>query len=139
MSTTITVHVTKDVLEQTKYCKTQLVTHRDGLTGQNCAIGYCIHNLFPNSWVGEEKITLYKEPLFFSDGGWLGNVPWLHIPLPEEATRFIRLFDKKMSEDRVKMGGLSFEIEIPDEALSTIDISEVHRILKESKTLSLVR
>ena len=117
MSTKITVHVTKGVLEKTKNCK-------DAQRSSHCAISYAVRELFPNARTA--RTDIYFDPALNAEA-----------PLPMKAQDFIYLFDNATPWERSQMNELSFEIEVPDEALEGIDISEVHRIISESKTLSL--
>lgn len=110
--TKVTVHITKDVLEATMNCSE--------LAGRNCAIAYAINELLPNSFVGSYLINVYQR---FEDN--IGCNELVRIPLPNEAIRFIANFDRNPPNIRAEMPELSFDIDVPDEALAGINIDEV--------------
>ncbi len=138
--TKITIHITKEVLEASKYCGKQGGSHQVARIGQNCAIGKAIHNLFPNSWVNNARIRVANTPIEFDEDGWI-SAEWtrkcIFIDLPEKAQVFIIEFDIMDPNSRTQMPELSFDIEIPDSVLEFIPIDDVYRILSESKTMSL--
>jgi len=117
--TKITVHVTKEVIKMTSGCSIY--------DGENCAVAYAIRELFPKAVVFCLEMTFHRKDRH-------NRSKW--AKLPQEVSNFITEFDTNPAH-RHKLSPFSFDIEIPDEALEGIDISEVHRILKESKTLSL--
>lgn len=135
MSTKIMVHVTSKILEKTMDCDVSC----GSMYGQNCAVALAIIELIPLSWVETDTIFVFNNCLQFTKQGNINtNAAGSVIKLPLVAQRFINAFDLSSPYKRCAMDEISFEIEIPDEALESIDISEVHRILKDSKTLSLV-
>lgn len=120
--TKIKIHITKDILRKSRNC---------GGQADNCAFSQEIRELFPEAAVGTR--TIY--PNFMNRdrekaSNWFG--------ITEEMTNFIKKFDAFSPEQIVQMPELSFEIEIPDEVLEQMDISDVHKILAESSTMELV-
>ncbi len=116
---TMRIHITKDVLKRSMLCE-------DQVHNQNCAIALAIRDIFPRAcvWVSciaEDDIEI--------------------IQLPVEAQKFIRAFDSlsKNPSARLDLPEFSFDIEVPEEVVNSIGLSEVEKILKESKTLELVR
>lgn len=118
----IKIKVTKEILQESKMCQS------DNQIGMNCAIARAVRDVFPAAWVSH--FNLY--PFYFKDDGITS------INMPAEASLFITKFDRNDANERVNMTEVSFEIDVPDDVIDQIGISEVHRILKESKTLELV-
>lgn len=116
----ITIKVTKEVLEASKYC---------GLSkepaNKNCAIALAIRDVFPKMLVG----TMFLSETMPINCG---------IPMPKIAQEFIELFDSTPPSERVKMEPISFEIEVPEYLVNEIGISEITEIVNKSKTLELV-
>ena len=144
----IKINITKEVLRMTRYCgrvpkpeeeyfvnpysgikKGEKINHVTG----NCAITYALHKIFPYVTVESEIIILNSlAPQAISKR-------YIYIKLPTEAQIFIEMFDDSTPWYRANyMKPFSFEIEIPDEYLDSVDISEIHQALEESKTLELV-
>lgn len=125
----ITIHITKEVLEKTQLCPSAypsktITTQERYLLRTNCAISYAVREIFP----GSETSNMYI---------YINNKEKNSIYLPIKAQRFIKTFDELLPDQRVSMTPFSFDIEVPEELINQIGISEVHRILSESKTLSL--
>jgi hypothetical protein len=135
--TKIEVNITKEVLFESRNCKVGL--HKVTKTGQNCAIGKAIFNLFGDkSWVTTYDIQIYKNGIEFSDKGFIENKCDIRIKLPNNASEFVRAFDNYTPERRVEIEPFSFEVEVPDEVIDMINIDEVKRICGMSPTLTLV-
>lgn len=117
------INITQDILERSKMCG--LIKGQKSIS-TNCAIALAIRDIFPQSSVGHD-IHVYEIT---------GDI--LTIDLPEEAVNFIANFDRFTSKERVKMQPFSFEIDIPQEIIDTINIDEVKEVLKDHKTLELI-
>lgn len=130
------IHITEEILKRSANCGTDKI-------GQNCAIGLAIHDLLSDkSFVGSTKINIIKEGVEFDKyGNYSVSQPSkpIVIDLPDEAIKFIRLFDSFTPNQRVTdIQELSFEIDVPEEVIDMINIDEVKRICEESPSLSLV-
>lgn len=95
--------------------------------GQNCAIALAIKDIFPDSWVGAAGIDIDYNGIF-------NKV----IDLPEEVIHFIKEFDKNSPEQRIDMTSISFDIEIPNNVVETINIEDIKPLLINHPTLQLV-
>jgi len=115
--------ITKEVLEATKMCS---IDTPHLAVGYNCAIAYAIRKIFPEAWTD----------LFYVKNGFGKNIQL--FTLPDEATQFIKEFDKATPEDRVNMKPFDFEVELTDAALDLISIDEITEVLKDSTTLEVV-
>lgn len=134
----IKIKVTKEILNQSKNCVSAPCMNPGDFerrvgTGFNCAISLAVNDLFDMAWVSHESISIGQkyEDIFETTHS-------LSINLPSEARLFIRKFDMLYPEERGGMQPIEFEIYVPDDVIESIGLSEVHRILKESKTLELV-
>lgn len=135
----ILIKVTKEILEKSSRCIQE--------TGFNCAIALAVREIFPNSWTRSAFIhildmnqlndTKIKEPKK-SFGNLIDEFTLFMIQLPEEAQIFIDEFDSNGIKERLEMEPISFEIDVPDELINEIGISQVFKILSESKTLEHV-
>ena len=111
----LTMKITKDIYEKSKYCGLMV----NGEVQSDCAIQTCIKQIFPNSLVEYDFIHVYLEN---------DEEPVL-IDLPDVARDFIKVFDKSSPGERASMNELEFAIEIPDELLDRIDLSEIKAML----------
>lgn len=129
--TKLKITVTKEILERSKDCE-------DG-SAKNCAIALAVRTIFPNALVGQT----FMIPFGRTDG-YKGSIqkftygPSNCVALPESATKFIRQFDQLEPEERSQMPEISFEIEIPDEAIEKINIEELRPLLTNHPNLALV-
>lgn len=123
--TTITIHITKEILEMSAKCGR---LPGGPAIGENCAFALAVRDLFPFAWVsqnfiypknGDTKVLFQNREKMF--------------PISKSMTRFIEEFDTASVIERVAMPEQSFDLEIPDWALEGIDISDV---FEKSKTLS---
>jgi hypothetical protein len=112
MSTTLTIHITKEVLEQSKNCGI-----KEFAKGKTCGIAVAICHIWPKAYVNTDQILFNG----FGDTDLLPN-------LPLSAQDFIRHFDLSTPEDRIKMQPFSFDIEVPDEVINQINIDEVLKL-----------
>lgn len=121
--TKLKITVTKEVLEKSKYCGTEA----GGTPTENCAIAVAIRDLFPGAAVGRSAIFFYpvqnSQPI---------------TQLPEIAQEFIHRFDNLTPDKRIKMDPVSFEIEIPDVVINSINIDELKPLLENHPTLELI-
>lgn len=115
----ILIKVTKDVLFKSKDCYNN--------AGINCAIAFAVRQIFPEAYVTEEVLYFWEYQRHNAN-------------LPDEAIRFIALFDslKRYPGIRVDLPEMQFEIDVPSEVIDKIGIGQVYKILSESRTLELV-
>jgi hypothetical protein len=114
----IRITITKDVLNETKYCGPINA-------GLNCAIAVAVRDMVPQAKVRTHYIAFF-------------DTSWNYITssfLPPVAVRFIKKFDTRSPEERVRIKPISFDLDIPDEVIERIGIDQIHKILSESKTL----
>jgi len=114
----ILIKVTKDVLRRSAMCK------MDNEVTTNCAFALALKDVFPKAWAGISTISF---------------APGAYIKTPEKMRNFMFEFDSLTPEERKDMPEQSFEIEVPQEIIDQIGLSEVYKILSESKTLELVK
>ena len=117
----IKIKVTKDILKRSARCDAG-----GAFKGFSCAVALAIIELFPLASIGQEYIWFVRN-----DNSTLEY-------LPHEAVLFIKRFDASSFEERINMPECSFDLNIPPHVISSIEISEVYRVLSESKTLELV-
>jgi len=122
----ILIKITKNILEKSKNCNPKYCE-----VTKNCAIALAIIDILPD--VEVSFVEIYVPYSYEIE-------KCIRIPIPIEATKFIREFDrlKDFPEKRMLMPEFSFEIEVPIEIIEKIGISDVYKILSESKTLELV-
>lgn len=125
----IKIKVTKEIQQRAMDCG-----HIDGKASEyteNCEVAEAVREIFPLVKVCHASVRLPGVfAILFTNGD--------EISLPYEAERRIKLFDKLSPCDRIKQEPYEFEIDVPEQIIDRIGLSEVHRILKESKTLELV-
>lgn len=140
MSTLLQIRITKEVLRDSAYCghiKEQgcyiLSDDESVAVACNCAIALAIRDVFPKAIVGPDTILPF------------GDEPFAHvyseIELPDEAIRFVREFDDRMPEERLKMKALKFEVEIPDDVLDhafQID-ADLEHLLRGHNTCKILK
>lgn len=115
------IKVTKEILERSKYCGVF-----DNKRASNCAIALAVRDIFPTACVGLFEI-FEKE-----------NNPKGFARLPQKACDFISIFDFASVEERPYLPELTFEIEIPDDIIQSIDISEITKTLTNHPNLKLI-
>lgn len=133
------IDITKEILSQTKNCSTT----DENEIGTNCAIGKAIHDIFPYSHVSRSTIEFFQ-----SDDHrikWLLGLATFRIQQSlasvvhsEKVKKFVWLFDQSSPKMRENMAPISFEVDIPDAVIETIDIEDVKRIINETSHLNLV-
>jgi len=123
-----TIRITKAILAESKTCGTQ---HDAGIIGENCAIAMALKDLFPAVMVTCSEIYPY---------GISGEVRHLKIPLPKIALDFINVFDSLRPIHNVRdlLPEFEFEIPIPDEVISRINIEELRTIAEKNRPASAV-
>lgn len=122
--TKILIHITRNILERSANCRS-----KD--RAANCAFALATKELLPLAAVGVWAIY----PVFFGGGP---EKTRKNFPISDKMSLFILDFDEKTPEQRRNMLEESFELEIPDNVLEEIDISDVHKILEESETMELI-
>ena len=114
------IKVTKEILELSKECG----AHNDFDTiGKNCAIAIALKDIFP----GVVVTDYYIYPFGIDNKNKLDD---LRIVMPKIAQDFVKVFDSlsAIHKLRLLLPEFEFEISIPDEIISQINIDEV-RIL----------
>ena len=117
---TITVHVTKEIIREAMYCD-----GKKHFIGTSCALALAIRDIFPNCFIGVGRWWPVQSKDCYC------------YTLPPAASAFVKHFDKLSSEQRLLMDPISFEIDVPSEVIDQIGISQVYKILSESRTLEL--
>ncbi len=92
--------------------------------GRNCAIAVSLNDMFPEVFV----TTDYIYPFGINGNN---NAGELKIELPQVAKDFVKVFDSLRAIPRVRLclPEFDFEISIPDEVISRINIDEVKALL----------
>lgn len=134
----LTVKITKDILERSKFCgyddRGIKIPNGGGEVGRNCGVALAVRDLLDTAWVNSEKIWVFDvDPTLRLIMA--GKAPMKIIQLPHSAQRFIEGFDSLGPEARAKMKPFSFKIEVPDSVIDNIGIEQVYKILSKSKTL----
>lgn len=130
----IKVKVTEEILRRSANCSTILsgafkppyATDGEHLTN-NCAIALAVREIFPDASVEHAGINTglieEGEPL---------------IDLPGEAAVLMTQFDFSTPAQRREMAPAEFEIDVPSHVIHRIGISQVYKVLSESRTMELV-
>ncbi|MBK5269874.1 MAG: hypothetical protein JJE22_02560, partial [Bacteroidia bacterium] len=118
--------ITKEILEQSKYCGTGKDDHS---IGNNCAIAFALVDIFPNVYVTNDYI--------FPLGTGFEKGQEIKIPMPVIARQFVKLFDGFCHTPnlRLLLPEFDFVIDIPDEAIEQINIDEVRELVEGSKKI----
>ena len=122
------ITVTKDILKRSMMCgKPTEAWSAENAPNKNCAIALAIRDIFPNAEVHRQQILILTKP-------------HSTIKLPSEAVSFIDLFDglRNTPEERLDLPEFSFEIDLPQEVIDSINISELTESLKNHETLELI-
>lgn len=129
----ILIKITQEIINKSSTCMA-------GKKYQNnCAVALAVRELFPYA-------SVYRNCIVLGGGSYTSKEA---IDLPEEAEKFIETFDRigkisstvdTVSKARIDLlKPFNFELDIPSDMLfEMINISEVYKILSESKTLELV-
>lgn len=120
----IKIKVTKDVLRRSMMCGVN-----GGLISKNCGIAVAVQEIFPNCQVTYDGDFGHLPVIYL---GWERK-----IKLPKEAEDFMKAFDKleETPSERLNLPEISFDIDVPDNIIQSIGISQVYKVLSESKTL----
>lgn len=131
--TKLKITVTKEILEKSKFCGESSIGDKGTYESlsSNCAIALAIRDVFPKAIV--ETKYIYVDAVSYKKFPMPGD-----IKLPEEATDFIYDFDLIDPEGRVELPELTFEIEIPDQIIATINIDELKPLLENHPTLAIL-
>ena len=119
----ITVKVTKDVLERSRMCSSGYKI------AENCAISLAVRDLFPLALTHNLHCNLLGQHTSMAPDT---------IMLSDEVIWFIRRFDHSTPKERVLMSPFSFEIEVPEYVIEKIGLSQIYKVLSESKSLEMV-
>ena len=124
------IAITKDIIRSAIDCGRE---NDDFTIGRNCAIAVALKDFFPDVYVTGYDI--------FPFGNCSHKRNKIRIPLPQVAQHFIRLFDGFTLTPRLRMllPEFEFNIEIPDEVISDIDIEELRAVISTEKTQSLAK
>lgn len=140
----IQVNITKEILRQSMNCPVPQTkkASEEAMVGQNCAIGKAIFNLFGDkSFVMKTRIVIDINGIdgikIMNDREYSPSL--INIEIDEEVAIFINDFDNFSPEKRLEMAPFSFEIELPEEVINLIGISEITKILEETPSLDLVK
>ena len=116
MPTSLKIAITKEIIEQCKYCGIENETYT---IGNNCAIAIALIDIFPQVYVTGYSI--------FPWGMDPKKEPAAQIPLPAIAQQFIKLFDgfRLTPKLRLLLPAFEFTIDIPDEVIEQINIDEL--------------
>jgi hypothetical protein len=114
------INITKEIIKKAMWCNT---SNGPFPIASNCAIAVAVRDIFPMAAVGPLDI-------------FLGFIGIKDVYLPLEAQNFIYEFDKLWisPKKRLELDPISFEIDIPEEVISMINIEDIHK----SETLELV-
>lgn len=115
------IKVTKEILERSHGCGAYDDVEK---IGNNCAVAIALKDLFPDVFVTAHHIYPFGiyDNYEYSD---------LRIAMPKIALDFIKVFDSLRSIPKVRLylPEFEFEILIPDEIISQINIDEVKNIV----------
>jgi hypothetical protein len=129
MATQFKISITNQILEKSKYCSSSISNSK--ITGENCAIANALKYLFPDVYVTGHFIYPFAadEQHIFKH---------FRIELPQIAKDFIRIFDSlcKMPDTRTLLPEFDFEILLPDEIISEINIDEIKNIAEGKSILT---
>jgi len=115
------IKVTKQILELSKKCGAH---NEDEIMGKDCAIALALKDIFPEVYVSGH----YIYPFGIDENDKLDE---LKIALPKIAQDFVNVFDSLCAiyKQRLLLPEFEFEISIPDEIISQINIDEVRTLV----------
>lgn len=121
MPVQLKIEITKEILERSTECDTRSPIEK---IGNNCAIALALKDIFPDVFVTPHYIFPFgitEENKNVQQG----------IPLPKIARDFIKVFDslRSIHKARLSLPEFEFDILIPDEIISLINIDEVKNFL----------
>lgn len=112
----IKIKVTKEILKRSVQCD-----------GMKCAFALAVREFFPNAIVGLWELFPFGEHTTNEE----------QVLLPRSMQDFISVHDS--IADKTVLNESTFELDLPQSVIDRIGISEVYKILSESKTLELVQ
>lgn len=123
------IKVTKEILRKSYCCPSlaDLDPYDDegrSYLRNNCAIAHAVKELFPQAVVHVYSMQFMPK----TDG----------IRLPSNMSAYINHFDKLSHEERLNMPEAEFEVDVPDQVINKIDISQVIEIISRSLTLEIL-
>lgn len=133
----ITIKITKEILERSKFCGTgyelDKPEHQCSNIASNCAFALAVREIAPKAivdcgfiyWDGKKTYS-QKERDQKMMSRW-----------SEDMTDFIINFDSCSAIERVAMEEKSFETEIPDAYIDSIGIDQALEIISNSPTLEM--
>ncbi len=120
MSVHFKIKITKEILQLSKECG----AHGEIDTiGKNCAIAVSLKDIFPGVFVTGD----YIYPFGIDENN---SVDEFKIAMPKVAQDFVRVFDSLRAIPKVRLclPEFEFELSIPDEIISQINIDEVRTL-----------
>jgi hypothetical protein len=127
MALHLKIAITKEIIEQCKYCGNE----NEGYdVGTNCAVAFALMDIFPNVYVTNYCI--------FPFGIAYEKEQNLKITLPVIAQQFIKLFDgfSLTPKLRLLLPEFEFTIDVHDEVIEQINIDEVRKLIEERPIMS---
>lgn len=115
MSVKLKIKVTRDIYERSANCPANI-------RSSGCAIAEAVREVFPDATVGRHTMLFDRFTQSFAN-------------LPAKARKMTFLFDQSTSEQRALLPEFEFEIDVPDEVINKIDISDIEKC----STLELVK
>jgi hypothetical protein len=121
MGVSFKISITKEIIASSKDCG--INDDETESVGKNCAIAVAVKDIFPDVFVTDHHI--YPQGIRR-----MGCATDVKITLPKIAQDFVRIFDslKGISKLRLLLPEFEFEILIPDEIISQIDIDDLKAI-----------
>ncbi len=122
------IKITKEILERSHECGAYNDVEK---IGNNCAIALALKDIFPDVFVTAHHIYLFG----IYENNEYSN---LRITMPKIALDFIKVFDSLQSIHKVRLHlpEFEFEILIPDEIISQINIDEVKNMIEENSLMA---
>lgn len=119
------INITKEILASSKNCG---INDETETVGTNCAIAIAVKDIFPEVFVTDHHIF----PLGIKE---TDSTADLRILMPKIAQDFVKIFDalKGMHKLRLLLPEFEFEILIPDEFISQINIEDVKAIASNNR------
>lgn len=123
------IKVTKEILRKSCYCPSLFEIDQsddkamDHLMN-NCAIAHAVKDLFPQAVVYVYSMQLMPK----TDG----------IRSPSNMSAYITQFDKLSPKERLLMPEEEFEVDVPDQVINKIGISQATEIISRSLTLEIL-
>lgn len=127
MAVEFKIKVTKEIIERSKECGTRKDVEK---IGNNCAIALALKDIFPEVFVSAH----YIYPFGIDENN---EYSQLRIAMPKIALDFIKVFDcfRNIHSVRLFLPEFEFDISIPDEIISLINIDEVKNIIEDKPFL----